>query len=421
MDRAAWQRCRTPQENGVGGRPRRRIGANAGQAVALSSNQPDSRAPAAARGAKPVKFCAHRVPMVQRPSQHHLRRRKSRPCSPASVFCSPRSCCRCRYWCSGSVRRPCCARPTRNSPATLHGAWRRSRNLPSRTKRPARSPGNPRRLCWRCCASNRSRRSRRPRTAFRRPRRQPSHRRSPRCRMSPKKSPRWTPEDQPRRSRAGPKSRSRKLRCKARRRPPPIPAPARGSRRSRRQSRSCRRPMKSSPAPEPAIAPPAADTDIAATKIATLGGPPVAIETPPPAKAASAKPAQTRRRKRLAGAARQGAAQDRVARAAGGSATGRRSVRAADNHDPQPLISITPDRSRSAGRRAGPIRPTSRHTAPSRARRAGTAPASAPARRRRSRSWSRSVLSGRRRRPVKALRKSSSGFIAPVPASNNSL
>jgi hypothetical protein len=45
------------------------------------------------------------------------------------------------------------------------------------------------------------------------------------------------------------------------------------------------------PTPEATIVPPAADAGIAATKIATLGGPPVAIETPPPAKAASAKPA----------------------------------------------------------------------------------------------------------------------------------
>jgi hypothetical protein len=43
-------------------------------------------------------------------------------------------------------------------------------------------------------------------------------------------------------------------------------------------------------APEPAIVPPAADTDLIAARIATLGGPPVAIETQPKAKAASAKP-----------------------------------------------------------------------------------------------------------------------------------
>ncbi|MDO8396226.1 MAG: hypothetical protein Q7T45_00230 [Bradyrhizobium sp.] len=53
------------------------------------------------------------------------------------------------------------------------------------------------------------------------------------------------------------------------------------------------------PAPQQSIAPPAADTDITATRIATLGGPPVAIETPPPAKAASAKPDPEARKKRL--------------------------------------------------------------------------------------------------------------------------
>jgi len=52
------------------------------------------------------------------------------------------------------------------------------------------------------------------------------------------------------------------------------------------------------PAPEPAIVPPAADTDIITTKIATLGGPPVAVETQPPAKAASAKPDQIAAKKR---------------------------------------------------------------------------------------------------------------------------
>jgi hypothetical protein len=40
---------------------------------------------------------------------------------------------------------------------------------------------------------------------------------------------------------------------------------------------------------EPTIAAVSADASLAATKIATLGGPPVAIETPPPAKAAGAK------------------------------------------------------------------------------------------------------------------------------------
>ena len=45
------------------------------------------------------------------------------------------------------------------------------------------------------------------------------------------------------------------------------------------------------PASEPPAAPAAVETNPAATKIATLGGPPVAVETPPPAKAAvDAKP-----------------------------------------------------------------------------------------------------------------------------------
>jgi hypothetical protein len=78
------------------------------------------------------------------------------------------------------------------------------------------------------------------------------------------------------------------------------------------------------PARELAIAPPAADTDIIATKIATLGGPPVAVETQPPAQAASAKPdpgaskkrLQARRakeRRRIALRARQAAAQQQAA------------------------------------------------------------------------------------------------------------
>jgi hypothetical protein len=50
---------------------------------------------------------------------------------------------------------------------------------------------------------------------------------------------------------------------------------------------------------EPIIPPASADADIAATKIATLGGPPVAIETPPPAKpaATTADPSAAKKRK----------------------------------------------------------------------------------------------------------------------------
>lgn len=76
-------------------------------------------------------------------------------------------------------------------------------------------------------------------------------------------------------------------------------------------------------APEQAIAPPAANAGIAATKIATLGGPAVAIEAPPQAKTA-AKPdrsvvrkrLQARRaaqRRRIALRARQAAAQQQAA------------------------------------------------------------------------------------------------------------
>lgn len=49
-------------------------------------------------------------------------------------------------------------------------------------------------------------------------------------------------------------------------------------------------PTDEAPAPEQAAAPAAAETDIAAPKIATLGDPPVAIEAEASAKAASAKP-----------------------------------------------------------------------------------------------------------------------------------
>jgi hypothetical protein len=53
-------------------------------------------------------------------------------------------------------------------------------------------------------------------------------------------------------------------------------------------------------APEPASVPHSPDTDIASTKIATLGGPPVTIETPPPAKAAAAAPDKKRKHARRA-------------------------------------------------------------------------------------------------------------------------
>jgi len=53
-------------------------------------------------------------------------------------------------------------------------------------------------------------------------------------------------------------------------------------------------------APEPASVPVSPDTDIASTKIATLGGPPVTIETAPPAKAADAAPDKKRKHARRA-------------------------------------------------------------------------------------------------------------------------
>lgn len=58
-------------------------------------------------------------------------------------------------------------------------------------------------------------------------------------------------------------------------------------------------PADEAAAPEQAIAPSTVDHEIAATKIATLGGPSVAIETQPPAKAASATPDRSATKKRL--------------------------------------------------------------------------------------------------------------------------
>ena len=105
----------------------------------------------------------HRVPRCPRAfASSQAKAEFAPPCSPAFVFCSPRSCCRCRYWSSGSARRRCCARPTRNSPATHRGAPPPRRCLRSKPK--------PQGRCWRCCGSNR------------RPQRQ-SHRKIPRnCR-----------------------------------------------------------------------------------------------------------------------------------------------------------------------------------------------------------------------------------------------
>ena len=64
-------------------------------------------------------------------------------------------------------------------------------------------------------------------------------------------------------------------------------------------------------APEQASVAISADADLALTKIATLGGPPVTIEAPPPAKAASAKPDESVIKKRLQ--ARRAAQRRRIA------------------------------------------------------------------------------------------------------------
>ena len=68
------------------------------------------------------------------------------------------------------------------------------------------------------------------------------------------------------------------------------------------------------PASEQISAPASPQADIASTKIATLGGPSVTIETPPPAKAASAKPDDGAIKKRLQ--ARRAAQRRRIAQRA---------------------------------------------------------------------------------------------------------
>jgi hypothetical protein len=64
-------------------------------------------------------------------------------------------------------------------------------------------------------------------------------------------------------------------------------------------------------APEQISAPASPDVDLTSTKIATLGGPPVTIETSPPAKAASAEPDSSVSKKRLQ--ARRAAQRRRIA------------------------------------------------------------------------------------------------------------
>ena len=150
----------------------------------------------------------------------------------------------------------------------------------------------------------------------------------PCCRISPRKSPRWSRRTKPRRRPPKSDSRSQKFPCKARRPPPMTAAPAEETKVAPAEQAVSPAPEAVAPepviAPSAAIVPPAANTGIIATKIATLGGPPVAIETPPPAKAASARPdpdaakkrLQARRakeRRRIALRARQAAAQQQAA------------------------------------------------------------------------------------------------------------
>ena len=137
---------------------------------------------------------------------------------------------------------------------------------------------------------------------------------------------------------------------------------------------------------------------VISTKIATLGGPPVDRSRPqhrrrprPPATKKRVQARRAARRRRLAQQRARLAAQTIQAADPFGTDACRRSA---------PLkLPLRPGRSRPAVRRACPIRTTSHHTARCRARRGGTAPASAPARRRRSRRWSRSAWSDRGRRP----------------------
>src|SRR5260370_37172833 len=66
---------------------------------------------------------------TQEALQQPLRRWNSHPCSPVSVFCSLRSCSRCRSWPLDLARPPCCSRPTRNSRATHHANRPPNRHL----------------------------------------------------------------------------------------------------------------------------------------------------------------------------------------------------------------------------------------------------------------------------------------------------
>src|ERR1700676_3804807 len=136
------------------------------------------------------------------------------PCSPASVFCSQRSCCRRRYWFLGWARRHCCARLTRNLSAIRRGTPSPRPWLRSKAK-----PVDP---CWRCCVSNRRLRSRRrPAILLQlfQPRLPPSQTELPSLRrpLSPNRLPRQSRKKQLRLRPQSPRSRSSKVRYKARR------------------------------------------------------------------------------------------------------------------------------------------------------------------------------------------------------------
>ena len=92
-------------------------------------------------------------------------------------------------------------------------------------------------------------------------------------------------------------------------------------------------------APEQISAPASPDVDLASTKIATLGGPPVTIEEQQPARAASAEPDRSVMKKRLQARRAAPPPQDRVARAHGAASAcaAGRSVRATGSHCSQPL------------------------------------------------------------------------------------
>ena len=175
---------------------------------------------------------------------------------------------------------------------------------------PEGAPEKRRCLCWRCCASNQSRSSRRPRTAFRRLRRQPSNRRIAPVPDQAEKIAALEPQDKTPPEAAKPEIPVADTPVQGEAQTAEAPAPAEETRIATAEPVLPAANEAIAAAPEPAIAPPAVTTDLIATKIATLGGPPVSIETPspPPAKAAD-KTRPERRQETLAGAACHRAAQ----------------------------------------------------------------------------------------------------------------